>query len=147
MGQGSWQGSSHFFEHADADRRNLLSLQPVPNANSLKSNCCAFQSAPSLQTKLTQPRLTGWDLSRCCCGRIHEWRCRRSFQPGHLSWFLSWPGEISGTAGEGKDKLKRRRKHAGGNETRWRLYLQAHVIRNDVVILCMQNKKRTGHSL
>lgn len=91
---------------AASSQRNLLGLQLAPNANGLQSNCCAFQSAPSLRTKLTQPHLTGWDLRRCCCGRIHECRRRRSFQPGHLSWFLSWPGVISGTAGEGKDKAK-----------------------------------------
>lgn len=89
-------------------KRSVLSARP-------------FWSLCSLRTKLTRLCLTGWDPSRCRCGRIHDFRCRRSFQPGHLSWLLSWPGVKSGTAGERKEMLNQveatRRRKWNGMET------------------------------
>lgn len=60
---------------------------------------------------------------------------------------------ISRTAGENKYSVfsKKAAKSTRGNcpngEEEYQLYLQAHVIRNNIIILCMQNKKWTDQQL
>ena len=56
--------------------------------------------------ELTKPLLTGWDLSRCCYGRIPDSHYKRSFQPEHLCCISSEPGGRSGTAGDSEKKCK-----------------------------------------